>query len=86
MWQRGVTVVIEQFVKVEEFPFHPVIALRDIITADNRINQRLDGFILELVAQVHGTDPGTILPQPVVDHLIGQQGIENMGKHMQLAA
>ena len=57
--------------------FEPVVALRDVVAARRRLDERLDRLVGRLVREVARGDPRRIAAQPVVDRLVLQDRVED---------
>ncbi|SNQ51160.1 hypothetical protein FRACA_620009 [Frankia canadensis] len=72
-------VVVGELRQAQDPGLEPVPALRDVVAAADRGDQRLDGFVGHLVGEVAARQPGRVAAQPVVDRLVVQQGVEDVG-------
>ena len=81
---RRVAVVVEQLVHAKQLPLAGIVAVGDIVPRGDRGHQGVHGAVLEFVGQVAGSDPGWIAPQPVVDHLLRRERVEDVGEQMEV--
>ena len=73
---RSVPVVVEQFVVSEQLALQFVEPGHEIVFRDDGFNERLHGFVLDLVGQIPVGEPGGVAAKPVVYGLVRKDGIE----------
>ena len=76
---RGEAVVVREPVEPEQPSLEAVVALRHVVAARRRFDERLDGLVGGLVREVARRDPGRVAAQPVVDRLVEEDRVEDEG-------
>ena len=70
-------VVVGEPVDPEQLRLQPVPAPRHLVAVAHGGDERLDGLVGRLVGEVAAREPVREAAQPVVDHLVGQQRVED---------
>ena len=71
-------VVVRQLVDAEQLRLQAVPAARQLVAVPDGFDQRLDGLVGGLVGEVAAGQPVRVVAQPVLDHLVGEQGVEHV--------
>ena len=74
----GGAVVVGELVEAEELRLQLVPALRQLVGALDRLDERLDGLVAGLIGQVAARQPAGVAAQAVVDGLVEQQRVEDV--------
>lgn len=69
-----------ELIEAQQPPFDKIVAVDDVVAGSDRVDEGVDRFILQLVVQIHRIYPAGMPAQPVGDHLVRGERIENMGE------
>ena len=75
----GHAVVVGELVDAEQLRLEAIPAARDLVAVAHGAQQRLDGLVGGLVGEVAGGEPVGVVAQAVVDGLVVQERVEDVG-------
>ena len=76
-------VVVGELVEPQQPRLQAVPAARQLVARADRRDQRLDRLVRRLVGEIAAGEPVRVVAQAVVDHLVGEQGVEHVAARAQ---
>ena len=77
------TVVVGQARQAEQPRLQRVVALRDVVAPDDRVDERLGRLVGDLVVEVAGRDPGREAAQAILDCALVEDRVEDVAARPQ---